>query len=313
MKNVSLAVLLAGCLVALPGVAQDASQEVGIAPQTSPGALHNGATSETNRQADTILWHADDLIGKDIRSNNGEAVGSIKDIVINAPQGVIHVLIDVGGVLGVGDDRIAIGLHELVLTPDGTLIIDSTPEQVAARPQYRFPESPTTGAIRPGAETPQTAAGIGGPSQGPEYIPGTTPGPGGGSQVAEERAQIPGDRMRDTALGKVLRGGGVTGPTSTEADATFAQRDEYLTAANRRLQDFHQRIETRSLEDKTAQALADQYSEAAGRYEALQSASEEAWPTALKNFRMSLARLQDNWQQAEGVPSDGGSDRRQSD
>lgn len=304
MTKVPLAALFAGCLIALPVAAQDASQERGIPLQSSPGAPDGSPAAQ---RADTILWHVDDLMGKDIRNPRDETLGSVKDIVINLPQSVAHVLVDVGGVVGIGEDRVAIGLHELSVTQDGTLVLDSTADQLAARPQYRFPESPTTGSIRPGAEIPQAAAGAGQPSQGPQYVPGTTPD--ARSDVGEERAQVPADEVRNNGLAQTLRGptssGGVTGPTSTEADVTFDNRDEFLDAAGRRLQDFRQRIETRTLDPTAGQHLAERYEQATSRYQALQAASDEAWPTALKNFRISLTRLQDDWQQAEGVPGRG--------
>ncbi len=299
MTKVPLAALFASCLIALPAAAQDASQEPGVSLQTSPSATDDRPTTQGPRRADTILWHADDLMGKDIRTPGDETLGSVEGIVINMPQGAVHVLVDVGGVVGIGEDRVAIGLHELTLTQDGDLLLDSTADQLAARPQYRFPESPTTGSIRPGAETPQAAAGIGQPSQAPQGAALDSQ-----SEIREQRDQRPGDEVLDTGLAQTLRGG-VPGPTSTEADVTFDNRGEFLDAAGRRLQDFHQRIETRALDPAVEQNLADQYEEAASRYQALQAASDEAWPTALKNFRMSLARLQDNWQQAEGVPGRG--------
>lgn len=302
MTKVPFAALFAGCLIAFPAAAQDASQERGVPLQSSPAATDDKPAVQGPRRADTILWHADDLMGKDIRNARDETLGSVQDIIINAPQGAVHVLVDVGGVVGIGEERVAIGLHELSVTQDGALVLDSTADQLAARPQYRFPESPTTGSIRPGAKTPQAAAGQGQPSQGPQYVPGATSDVE--SEVREERAQVPDDAVRDTGLAQILRGG-VTGPASTEADVTFDNRGEFLDAAGRRLQDFHQRIETRPLDPATEQDLAEQYEEAASRYQALQAASDEAWPTALKNFRMSLARLQDNWQQAEGVPGPG--------
>lgn len=307
MTRYPLAAMLAGVLVAVPAVAQDASQEVDVPLQTSPSAEPRGdagAMAEGPQRADTVLWHAEDLIGKDIRARGDESVGSIEDLVINVPQGAVHVLVDMGGVLGVGEERKAIGLHELTVTQDGDLVLDATAEEVAARPQYRFPESPTTGTIRPGAEVPQTAAGQGYPGQGRQFIPGSDPGPGPASQAAQEREDIPSDQVTDGGLATTLRGG-VTGPTSTEADAGYDNRDAYLEAAQRRLTELQQEIEGRALDEQTEQELTRQFEQAAARFETLEAASEEAWPTALKNFRVSLAQLQDNWQQAEGVPGRG--------
>lgn len=281
LSVVGVAAMAALATVAPAVAAQAQAQEAPRVEQAAP--------------ADGVIWRAEELLGRTIRTPAGDDLAAIDDLVINSDLGVVHVLVDIGGVAGIGDKPVAIALHELTLTPDGALILDTTPQQLAERPHYRFPESPTTGAIRPGREMPQTAAGIGAPGQGPQYMPGVS----GSSAQRQERADLPGDTVRDTPLALILRH---EGPGSREGNGRgdgdgatgYADREQYLQAAARSLEDFG-----RHLPDGHG-VLAEKYATATHRLESLRSASEETWPTVLRNFRVSVAQLQDTWQQAQG-------------
>lgn len=225
-----------------------------------------GPARSQDRSADGLIWRAEDLLGRTIHNPKGENLGAIDDLLINSEHKVIHALVDVGGVLGIGDEQVAIALGELTVTPDGTLILDSTPAELAGRPQYRFPESPTTGAIRPGPQRPQAVA-----------------------RAAEATS------AQDGPLAEIL--GGREAPS-------FDGRDQFLRTATRSLDAFGQRLsEQQPAADR--QVLTEKYDTAVQRLESLKAASAQAWPTVLQNFRQSVAQLQDDWQQSAAVPPDG--------
>lgn len=280
LSLLAVAALAGGPLTAAPAAAQQDTPQV-----------------EKATPADGVIWRAEDLLGRTIRNAKGENLGTIDDLLINSDLSVVHVLVDVGGVLGVGDEQVAIALHEMTLTPEDTLVLDTTPAELAERPQYRFPDSPTTGSVRPGAPMPQTAAGIGFPGQAPQYMPGTT----GVSEERRQRAALAGDSVRDTPLGAILRRD-PSCPQAGDGDgdgaAGYDNRERYLQTASRSLKDFGQRLSgQRDTPGKAS--LMEKYTTATQRLESLQAASEEAWPTVLENFRVSVAQLQDNWQQAQ--------------
>ncbi|MGC2855044.1 PRC-barrel domain-containing protein [Novispirillum sp. DQ9] len=296
MHRPLLAVLLGGVLVlSAPARAQDVSQEPDAPQARSP--LHTGIPPRDQGDgpatADAVLWHAEDLLGRTIRNGQGDNLGSIDDLVLDARQGTIHALVDVGGVLGVGEERVAISLSEMTVADDGALVLDATPSQLAARPQYRFPESPLTGAIRPGRQVPQAAAGTGAPNQGSQFEPGIA----SRGEDAREPMQGPPDRVSPTPLGQAVRGG----PESAGDSVDYARRDDYFREASQQIDALARRLNAQPLGDDARARLAEQHAEAANRLDSLRSASPEAWPTALSNFRISLARLEQNTQQAEAT------------
>ena len=82
---------------------------------------------------------AGNIIGSDLRNLQNEDLGDIADIVIGPGSGdITHVLVERGGFLGLGEDRIAVPLQSLRVTDNGsTFVLDMTSE--------RFEEAPKVG------------------------------------------------------------------------------------------------------------------------------------------------------------------------
>lgn len=287
--------LMVGSVAAVPALAQDPTRDGDAPLQAAPSGQADTVAPGT--AATDVLWYAETLMGRDIVGIGGDSIGKVDDMVINVSAGTVHVLVDVGGVLGIGEQRVAIDLAELAVGADDTLVLDATPEQVAQRPQYRFPESPLTGAVRPGPQLPQTAAGIGDPRQGPQFVPGMANGPDTppDRQPTATRPNGGGDEVHDDALAEVLR----AGRYGLDPSMGYDQRTEVLHAAEQSLEEMARRIEATEVDADTAQSLEDMRAEAAARFDALAQASPEAWSTAQRNFLVSLSRLDQQWQQAQ--------------
>lgn len=86
-----------------------------------PGAMmgHTGMKREQLSKAPANAYHADSLIGREVRLQaNDENVGTINDIVIDEDGKVIAVVVGVGGLLGIGERSVAIAWDALQRAPD---------------------------------------------------------------------------------------------------------------------------------------------------------------------------------------------------
>jgi len=105
------------------------------------------------------------ILGKSVRSNAGEDMGQIIDVIVKRNGQVRAAVIDFGGFLGVGSRKIAVEWGALRFPPDGKLdhvILDLTQDQVRLAPEYRAGEPVvvlgSAGTVQPGPpETPAPA------------------------------------------------------------------------------------------------------------------------------------------------------------
>jgi hypothetical protein len=84
------------------------------------------------------------ILGKEVRSGNGEDMGRIVDVVVDRGGQVRAAIIDFGGFLGVGNRKVAVAWNALRFPPDpkdpnkvGRIGLDLTREQVQAAPEYK--------------------------------------------------------------------------------------------------------------------------------------------------------------------------------
>jgi len=120
-------------------------------------------------QADGQL-RADQLIGMTVYNNEGEKVGTVHDIILDKDGKASGVVLNVGGVLGIGAKSVGLTWKEIDVKPDQQAVqISYSKEQLKAAPDFK-----TTDQINAemNAQTPPAASGSGGL--------GTTPAPAGG-------------------------------------------------------------------------------------------------------------------------------------
>ena len=82
---------------------------------------------------------AEELVGRDVIDPEGNTVGEVADLMLDSSQKITHVLIGVGGFLGIGERTVAVELDELSVDgtgDDGDLVTRMTKEQLEALPAY---------------------------------------------------------------------------------------------------------------------------------------------------------------------------------
>jgi sporulation protein YlmC with PRC-barrel domain len=107
-------------------------------PEIMPPA---GTTVEGNAATPGIgiaQMSADELVGRDVIDPEGNSVGEVADLMLDSNQAITHVLVGVGGFLGIGERHVALELSQLSVDAgeDGVLVTRMTKEQLEALPAY---------------------------------------------------------------------------------------------------------------------------------------------------------------------------------
>jgi sporulation protein YlmC with PRC-barrel domain len=102
------------------------------------------------------------ILGKSVRSNAGEDMGRIVDIIVSHDGQVRAAIIDFGGFLGIGMRKIAVDWRALNFAPGGkpgTITVDLTRNQVRLAPEYKRGEPVVVvSSAFPGQSTPSSEA-----------------------------------------------------------------------------------------------------------------------------------------------------------
>jgi len=80
------------------------------------------------------------ILGKGVRSNAGEDMGRIIDVIVSRDGQIRAAIIDFGGFLGIGVRKIAVDWRALNFAPagkPGTIALDLTRNQVRLAPEYK--------------------------------------------------------------------------------------------------------------------------------------------------------------------------------
>lgn len=105
-------------------------------------------------------WHGSQLIGMDVKNQQGEELGEIADLVLDPKEAKIKsVVISSGGMLGIGAKKVAVPWEQVKPASDEqALVVTMTREELQQAPQW---ESATEKAGRstPPATTPPGAPG----------------------------------------------------------------------------------------------------------------------------------------------------------
>jgi sporulation protein YlmC with PRC-barrel domain len=89
-----------------------------------------------NRELKAGEFQASHLIGAPVKNPAGDTIGTIDDLIV-ASGDVNLAVISVGGLLGVGDKKIALPYNQLTVSPDGdTLFVKLTEEELKAKPAF---------------------------------------------------------------------------------------------------------------------------------------------------------------------------------
>jgi sporulation protein YlmC with PRC-barrel domain len=96
-------------------------------------ATHSGST----RTPLSSSVRASKLIGATVKNKAGDSIGEINDLIVAPGANITTAIVAVGGVLGVGEKKIAVPYKNFSVSPDGkTLYLDMTADQLKSMPAY---------------------------------------------------------------------------------------------------------------------------------------------------------------------------------
>ena len=161
MRVKRLFTFIAVSFATLPSATSRAQNEAS-APQ--PSQQQNVTPPATSKEpvpppSVTIIRakEAHGVLGRDVRSQAGEDMGHIFDVIVDRAGSVRAAVIDFGGFLGVGSRKIVVdwnALHfGLVANKGDSITLELTKDQVMAAPEYKEDEPivvlGASGSLRP--------------------------------------------------------------------------------------------------------------------------------------------------------------------
>jgi sporulation protein YlmC with PRC-barrel domain len=96
------------------------------------------------------------ILGKSVRTNSGEDMGRIVDVIVGRDGRIHAAIIDFGGFLGIGTRKIAVDWKALDFA--GTITLELTRNQVRLAPQYKRGEPLVVVGTASGAPAARAAA-----------------------------------------------------------------------------------------------------------------------------------------------------------
>ena len=144
LKTLMLSAALLGA-VAAPSLAQ-------MSPTTPPPANPSVATAP----ATVDVMKGTTIIGTDIKNSADETIGEIDDVVVDSDGKIQHVVVSVGGFLGVGTRYVAVPWSDLRFDRGREVaLLNMTKDQLKAAPEYKYQrvEAPARTMPAPGTTT----------------------------------------------------------------------------------------------------------------------------------------------------------------
>ncbi|MBS0269576.1 MAG: PRC-barrel domain-containing protein [Proteobacteria bacterium] len=97
-------------------------------------------------QKPTEYLAKDRLLGANVHDKDGKIIGDIEDLVVDSDNKIVGVIIGVGGLLGVGEKKVAVSLPSLGIEAAGNKINVTMPaatkEALTAAPAYKRANPP---------------------------------------------------------------------------------------------------------------------------------------------------------------------------
>lgn len=111
---------------------------VGIALALAPLTAAVAADQGSNQQTELRLFPqgAQQVIGQSVTGTGGQQVGEVRDVIIGSNGQVEGVLLERGGIAGVGAKQVAIGWNHFSVNPQGGLRLNMDENQVSQLPDY---------------------------------------------------------------------------------------------------------------------------------------------------------------------------------
>lgn len=129
-----------------PGTSNNTSSTSGAS--SSSAATNSSSSTATADPASGESFDAT-LKGKAVYNENDEKVGDVKDLVMSSDGKVTHVVLGVGGFVGVGEHPVAIPYQEINTTGDKLTLRGYTKDQLKEMPAYEAPKDERSAAPAP--------------------------------------------------------------------------------------------------------------------------------------------------------------------
>jgi putative membrane protein len=129
-----------GNLRKVAGTQSPEQQTAPAAGTTAQGTSSTSSTQEAARPSASGFagMTAEDLIGQTVVNKNGDKVGKVDDIVLDANKKAVLAVISVGGFLGIGAKDVAVPFDELQPGDNKAILMsDATKDQLKAMPEYK--------------------------------------------------------------------------------------------------------------------------------------------------------------------------------
>lgn len=110
----------------------------GIALALAPLTAAVAADQSRNQQTEIRLFPrgAQQVIGQSVTGTDGQRIGEVRDVIIGSGGAVEGVLLERGGIAGVGAKQVAIDWNQFSVDPQGGLRLNMDDNQVSQLPDY---------------------------------------------------------------------------------------------------------------------------------------------------------------------------------
>jgi hypothetical protein len=119
------------------------------APMAPMGTSSSGADMFFTEALTPTHWRASEAMGMDVYNRAGENIGEINELLIDGSGRVVAAVIGVGGVMGLGERKIAVSYRsfEMRRESDGTprLLVDLSKNVLQNAPEYKAPAAAKRG------------------------------------------------------------------------------------------------------------------------------------------------------------------------
>jgi hypothetical protein len=109
-------------------------------------AQSTSPSSGTPAEISSYSLRASDLMGKPVRNPQNERLGTIEDVVIAGEDRMPYAVIALGSFPGASGRVVAVPFRSLVASGQEAYVLDATPEQVKAYPEYKWRRGPQSAA-----------------------------------------------------------------------------------------------------------------------------------------------------------------------
>ena len=131
------------------------------------------ANNKADRQASAGQHIRDDqvraskFIGSNVYDKDNNKVGDISDVVIDPDGKVAHVIVGVGGFLGIGEKHVALKMTDLKRGQDNKLVLDKSKDELKQMASFDLKYGDQTRAVSGTSRTGAPSAGMSGSSTPP--------------------------------------------------------------------------------------------------------------------------------------------------